>query len=255
MKSQVKLAVGGGLLLQRLRAVLAHHADAAPHSAGRSSASRYLTAASTVIDGSGSCARASRRGCAAPRSGSSPATRPPPGGPVDAARATVREEALVADRAEPDVLHVGDARRAQPLGGRGLQVDVATGRVTDRARGPRRRPRSSSAPAPGPIAACSSPRAPSPRSVATPRLEDPAGEPAPAGVQHRHAVAGAQRDRQAVGDEHDRARRRASRVAWPSASSSRSRRRRLAQRVDAVPWTCRAQAKSWRATPAPASRS
>ena len=53
---------------------------------------------------------------------------------------------------------------------------------------------------PGPIAASVAPTASAPRATM------PAGEPAPAAVQHRHAARAGEGDRQAVGDEDERRR-------------------------------------------------
>ena len=73
------------------------------------------------------------------------ATRPPPGGPVTPPSRRCEKTALVADRAEPDVLDVRHARLlAVARAATRLEVDVAPARESARTpRGPRRRPRSS----------------------------------------------------------------------------------------------------------------
>ena len=66
-----------------------------------------------------------------------------------------------------------------------------------------------------------SPRAtrPAPPSARHAGLEHAAGQPAPAGVDARRRPPARQRDRQAVGDEHDRGDARRASSTWPSASS------------------------------------
>src|SRR5438045_3430387 len=115
----------------------------------------------------------------------------------------MREVTLVVDRAGPDVLDRGHSGAVQALRGCRLEVDVASDRMADRrvdllarlvAARPGARPDRGVQLAAGTEAAQH-------RDAA---LDDAAREPAPAAVEHRHAVPGAQRDRQAVGNEDER---------------------------------------------------
>ena len=108
----------------------------------------------------------------------------------------------------------------------------------ERTRGPRRRPRSSRA-----RSRVRSPRrSPDLRRAAR---DDPGGEPAPAAVQHRHALVRRERHRQAVGDHAPAARAPGSAVTWPSASGSRPGsanalgRGAASWRAISAPWTWR----------------
>ena len=150
----------------------------------------------------GRSARAPARGCAGRCSGSiaHDDARLAAG---HAAVAAVREvELRLAARAAVDVLDVASrpppraSRRSRPAGRASARTRLRRCPRTPPA--PRRRPRSSSRRCPGPTAAAG---------VASKRVErlldDPAGERAPAAVEHRRPLAVRERDREAVGHEHE----------------------------------------------------
>ena len=224
MKSQVK-RVAPALLLgdQRLRRVLAHERDAGvgerAHQLDRHVLDRRqdldLRRVSTRTP------RRPRRCAPAPP----PGARPPgrrraalPGEPRqpglaarDAAVAAVGEEQLRmaahADARERDVLRrrAPRARGARPAAGRASgRRGRRCGRCARRRRSPRGRPRSSTARSPGPIAAATSPASASRRTAVTARSTMPAATPRQPQWTIATAPGRRERDRHAVGDQHQR---------------------------------------------------
>ena len=217
-----QLAVGGELVLEVLRAVLADQLDAglgqrAAAPRRRRTWSRRAAAPSAARGPPlrGAAPRRSRRACS--RGSRAPARRDagdqlnhaiPAWRPARCAFAAVREEPLVADRARVDVAdrrrrrrragaRAAIARRSSRAAARGgarergvhLGSDLV---AADAGAGADRPPRSAARPRRARAARC------------TPCLEHAGGEPAPAGVEHRDGAVAAERDRQAVGGEHHR---------------------------------------------------
>ena len=112
-----------------------------------------------------------------------------------------RAQAGVVDGLDPGCAQLG-ARR--PTSRARLRSPTRASMAREARRGPPRRPRSSSRAAPGPSAAVTGPAPPTSRSARTPSATIAAGQAAPAAVQHRDGAVGDERDRQAVGGEHER---------------------------------------------------